>query len=140
MDRTKLPPTTQAAIDVLTRVQDILVVKSSYYGDSIGNAMLSLSNATPEMKLIVRIEDKLSRIARGTGDNTDAWIDLIGYAALLLAVRTPVVPTPDDAIPDDLGHIGDHGEESVQYLRCCEGELPCTAWALCPQFGRSKSK
>lgn len=83
-----LPAVTQRAIDVLTHVQGVLAEKSRYYGDSIGNPVVSLTAQPSETKLLVRMEDKLARITRGTGDNTDAWIDLIGYAALLLAMRT----------------------------------------------------
>lgn len=84
---TALPKVTAAAIDVLSHVQVVLAEKSKYYGDSIGNPVVSLTNQAAETKLLVRMEDKLARITRGTGDNTDAWIDLIGYAALLLAMR-----------------------------------------------------
>ena len=46
------------------------------------------SRAEPEEQLLVRIDDKLSRIARGSEfENDDTILDLIGYLVLLRIAR-----------------------------------------------------
>jgi hypothetical protein len=45
--------------------------------------MRIFSKSTPEEALLIRIDDKLSRIARGQDAGEDTILDLIGYLVLL---------------------------------------------------------
>lgn len=76
----------------VTRVTDdiraLLIAKNRSYGNSALAPVRIFSNASPTEALLVRIDDKLSRVARGTeypGDDTIR--DLIGYLVLLLIAR-----------------------------------------------------
>ncbi len=68
----------------LRRVALVLEKKSRSYGDSVGKPMRVFSKAGVTEGIKVRIDDKLSRVARGKewpGD--DVIVDLVGYLALL---------------------------------------------------------
>ncbi len=45
--------------------------------------MRIFSKSTPEEALLIRIDDKLSRIARGQDAGEDTILDLVGYLVLL---------------------------------------------------------
>lgn len=83
-------PTVKAAQEFLARVSAMLEQKNASYGDSAASPMRVFSQATVEEGLRVRIDDKLSRLARGSGEeDEDVLLDLVGYLALLAAVRDP---------------------------------------------------
>ncbi len=76
------------AADWLRNVAKVLEEKAISYGDSVGNPIRVFSHAGKTEGIKVRIDDKLSRVARGKewpGD--DVIVDLVGYLALL-AVTT----------------------------------------------------
>lgn len=65
-------------------LREMLLEKNAQYGDSALNPLRVASRASTEEQIRVRIDDKLSRIARGNGEgDEDAWLDLIGYVILL---------------------------------------------------------
>jgi len=69
---------------VLDKIGYMLVEKNKAYGDSALNPVRIFSKADPTEQIKVRIDDKLSRLARGNeypGDDTIN--DLIGYLVLL---------------------------------------------------------
>lgn len=71
--------------DVLDDVVSMLLEKNQSYGDSALNPLRIFSKSKTDEQLCVRIDDKLSRIARGnifSGDND--LRDLIGYLVLLM--------------------------------------------------------
>jgi hypothetical protein len=73
---------------VCNDIRDVLLAKNRSYGDSAANPVRVFSKASPEEAMLVRIDDKLSRIMRGSefpGDDTIT--DLIGYLILLKATR-----------------------------------------------------
>lgn len=83
--------TVKRATAWLAEVSKILVRKNRKYGDSAANPMRIFSKASPVEQLLVRIDDKLSRIARGDGlldTDEDVLRDLVGYLALLAAMKT----------------------------------------------------
>lgn len=61
----------------------MLVDKNRKYGDSALNPLRIFSKASPEEQILVRLDDKLSRIARGVGENEDPIVDSLGYLVLL---------------------------------------------------------
>jgi hypothetical protein len=70
---------------VLVDVGEVLIRKNKAYGDSALNPLQVFSKSDPLEAIRVRIDDKLSRIARsGIGfDEEDTITDLIGYLVLL---------------------------------------------------------
>ena len=75
---------------------ELLLAKNKAYGDSALNPIRIFTTANPQEQLRIRIDDKLSRIARGSefpGDDT--LLDLAGYL-ILLSVATDNATEPTD--------------------------------------------
>lgn len=71
---------------VCDSIRDLLLEKNRKYGDSALEPVRVMSQASAVEQILVRIDDKLSRISRGTGligDDEDVIQDLIGYFILL---------------------------------------------------------
>lgn len=69
---------------VLYEIRDLLIEKNSKYGDSALNPVRIFSKANSSEQIKVRIDDKLSRLARGIGDeDEDILKDTIGYLIML---------------------------------------------------------
>ena len=67
-------------------IKTLLLEKNLKYGDSALNPVRVMSNASPIEQILVRIDDKLSRIQQGQGgiqDDEDVIQDIIGYFILL---------------------------------------------------------
>tara|TARA_B100001250_G_scaffold168424_1_gene145118 strand:- start:548 stop:829 length:282 start_codon:yes stop_codon:yes gene_type:complete len=70
------------------KIKNLLIEKNRSYGDSALSPVRVFSKASAEEQLLVRLDDKISRIARGKefpGDDT--LMDLAGYLVLLLVSR-----------------------------------------------------
>jgi len=76
-----------AVRDYLNYIAGMLVKKNEAYGDSALNPVRIFSQAGNEEQLHVRIDDKLSRVARGQALDEDMIDDLIGYLTLLKLIR-----------------------------------------------------
>lgn len=77
------------------RIKAMLLEKNRRYGNSALDPLRAFSRADPVEQLKVRIDDKLSRIARGaTDDDEDTVLDLVGYLVLLLVARADCVRPP----------------------------------------------
>lgn len=74
--------TADAIISVCSDVQEMLLAKNRAYGDAAVDPLRVFSKADSLEQLNVRIDDKLSRIARGHAAGEDAEWDLIGYLIL----------------------------------------------------------
>lgn len=76
-------------VDIVTKeLGDLLKAKNKSYGDAALTPIRIFSKATAEEGLHLRIDDKLSRLARGNeypGDDTIK--DLAGYLILLMIER-----------------------------------------------------
>lgn len=73
---------------ILDKIGDELVSKNQAYGDSALNPVRIFSKADRTEQLNVRLDDKLSRVARGheyPGDDT--LKDIVGYIILLMIDR-----------------------------------------------------
>lgn len=71
---------------VCDNVKTLLISKNLKYGDSALDPMRVLSKASPVEQILVRLDDKLSRIQKGSGllgDDEDVIMDIIGYFVLL---------------------------------------------------------
>ena len=76
-------------------IKDLLLQKNAKYGDSALNPVRVMSQASPVEQILVRIDDKLSRIKHGNilEDDEDVVSDLIGYFILLkIALSKDVLP------------------------------------------------
>jgi hypothetical protein len=85
--------TMKAVRIIVEEIYTLLEEKNESYGDSATNPIRIFSKSSPEEQILVRIDDKLSRIAYGNeypGDDTIR--DLTGYLVLLLAQR--ILPPP----------------------------------------------
>jgi len=64
-------------------LRDLLHAKNLAYGNSALEPLRIMSKADPEEQIRVRIDDKLSRLARGSAAGEDVILDLLGYLILL---------------------------------------------------------
>ena len=78
--------------DECRRVERLLVAKNKAYGNSALDPLRIFSSADPAEQIRVRIDDKLSRIARGHAADEDVELDLIGYL-ILLRVQRAMTPS-----------------------------------------------
>ena len=77
---------------VLAEIGAMLKRKNRAYGNSALEPMRVFSRANLIEQLDVRIDDKLSRIAKGQAAGEDVEIDLIGYLVIKrIAVRLAVL-------------------------------------------------
>ena len=84
---------------ICDNVKDLLLQKNLKYGDSALDPVRVLSKSSPVEQILVRIDDKLSRIARGNliTDDEDVINDLIGYFVLLkIALERDVLAAYND--------------------------------------------
>lgn len=75
---------------VCDEYKEFLIAKNLQYGDSAIHPVRIFSKATDEEQLLVRIDDKLSRLVRGNDSmepDEDIMNDLLGYWILLQVVR-----------------------------------------------------
>lgn len=68
---------------VCDEIADLLISKNEAYGNSVFDPVRVFSQADVTEQIRVRIDDKISRIARGKEAGEDSLTDLIGYLVLL---------------------------------------------------------
>lgn len=71
-------------------IKALLLEKNVAYGNSAIDPVRVFSKASPEEQILVRLDDKLSRLARGNAAGEDVVLDLIGYLVLLRVARKSV--------------------------------------------------
>ena len=77
-----------SALDTqLQLIRSLLIEKNRAYGDSALMPLRCFSKASVIEQLLVRIDDKLSRVQRGSNAGEDVEIDLIGYLVMLRIAR-----------------------------------------------------
>ena len=79
-------------------IKKLLIDKNAKYGNSALNPVRVFSKADNVEQLLVRIDDKLSRIARGAGmeaTDEDTLNDLIGYLILLKIAKQAETKTEE---------------------------------------------
>ena len=82
---------------IVVKVINLLVEKNEQYGDSAFDPIRFFSKLGPDAGLRVRIDDKLSRLMRGSDtieSDIDVIEDLIGYFILLRLTMEGNTPTP----------------------------------------------
>lgn len=79
-------------------IRDLLLAKNLAYGDSALDPVRIFSQADPVEQILVRIDDKLSRLGRGKAAGEDVEQDLLGYLVLLRIAKSRAANTPPAAI------------------------------------------
>jgi len=65
-------------------LRDLLLAKNEKYGNSVLDPLRLFSRADTVEQIRVRLDDKLSRLARGSGvEDEDVVLDFIGYLVFL---------------------------------------------------------
>ena len=67
----------------LELVRETLIAKNRAYGNSAFDPVRVFSRADAAEQIRIRIDDKLSRMARGHAAGEDTVLDLMGYLVLL---------------------------------------------------------
>jgi hypothetical protein len=81
-------PEQQAIAEIGVEILDLLLLKNLRYGSSATNPIRVFSKLSPEEGILIRCDDKLSRIRAGAADDDeDPLFDLVGYLVLLLVER-----------------------------------------------------
>lgn len=77
-------PDSQAQIAaVCDEIKEMLLEKNRKYGDSALNPVRLFSKASATEQILVRLDDKLSRLRnQQTDEDEDVFLDLIGYLVL----------------------------------------------------------
>lgn len=84
LQKAQAAPSGESIVSTCMFIADMLVDKNIAYGDSALSPVRIFSKADPREQLHVRIDDKLSRLMKGTDYPGDNDIDdLIGYLVLL---------------------------------------------------------
>lgn len=86
-------PNGEAIVRECIAIAELLLAKNRAYGDAALNPVRIFSRADAVEQLKVRIDDKLSRLARGEAAGEDTELDLIGYLILLRVARRTRVKT-----------------------------------------------
>jgi hypothetical protein len=79
----KLAQTQADIATVCDEIKELLLEKNRLYGDSATNPVRVFSKADPTEAILIRMDDKLSRIRNmNRDDSEDAYLDLLGYLVL----------------------------------------------------------
>lgn len=84
---------------------EFLLEKNRNYGDSALEPVRIFSKADTAEQLRVRIDDKLSRLKRGSKAGEDVLLDLLGYFLLLKVHESRQAPEPPQWVPLDPNRI-----------------------------------
>lgn len=69
---------------VMEETRSMLITKNAQYGDSALSPLRIYSTSSPHEQLLVRMDDKISRMAHGAAAGEDPAGDLLGYQVLIL--------------------------------------------------------
>jgi hypothetical protein len=79
----------------LADVRDMLIAKNTAYGNSALDPVRIFSKADAIEQIKVRLDDKISRLQRGSNAGEDVETDLLGYLFLLRIARRIAVDNLD---------------------------------------------
>lgn len=80
-------------------IEEMLVEKNRAYGNSALEPVRLFSKADAVEQILVRIDDKLSRLSRGQAAGEDVEKDLLGYLVLLRIARKRADPNASCSAP-----------------------------------------
>lgn len=87
MSKPELTDTQRAIAEECEAVKELLLAKNAAYGNSAIEPLRIFSRSDTMEQINVRIDDKLSRLARGGNAGEDVELDLIGYLVLKRVAR-----------------------------------------------------
>lgn len=87
MKEANLTETQKLIVEECEALKQLLLAKNRAYGDSAIRPLRIFSSSDSVEQIKVRIDDKLSRIARGENAGEDVEIDLAGYLILLRVAK-----------------------------------------------------
>lgn len=98
-----LSPSGKKIVDECFRLAEMLIEKNIAYGDSaLSPLRLFAKGIDARAQILVRLDDKLSRLARGSAAGEDVILDLLGYLILYrIAPVTAEVPSADPAVVEN---------------------------------------
>lgn len=73
--------------EVCREMEEFLLSKNQSYGNSVADPVRIFHKGSPMDAINARIDDKLSRLARGCTSQEDTELDLIGYLILKRAME-----------------------------------------------------
>jgi hypothetical protein len=77
----------QMIMEECDAVKNMLLGKNKAYGNSALEPVRIFSKASTEEQILVRLDDKISRLSRGSAAGEDVVNDLLGYLILLRVSR-----------------------------------------------------
>jgi phytoene dehydrogenase-like protein len=104
----QLSPTLVRALKSLDEIKALLIEKNLKYGDSVANPKRIFSRASAMEQVLVRIDDKLSRISTMGPEaalDEDTVRDLIGYLALYLGLRDSKAESSSATLIEEDAHV-----------------------------------
>lgn len=91
-------PAAQEIAQAAIQLGALLLKKNTAYGDSALSPVECFAQGlSTSQRLGVRMDDKISRMARGNADGEDPQMDLAGYLILLRIALAREKPQPDQA-------------------------------------------
>lgn len=119
-------PDSERMLRVCLRVWAMLDEKNRAYGNSALEPLRVFSSADAVEQIRVRIDDKLSRLARGHAGGEDATADLMGYLVLLKVAELDWSDTEGRSAGDQLRLPLDapEGRPHVCHVPRCRAEVP----------------
>ena len=87
MEEANLTETQKLIVEECEALKRLLLAKNRAYGDSAIRPLRIFSSSDSVEQIKVRIDDKLSRLARGENAGEDVEIDLAGYLILLRVAK-----------------------------------------------------
>lgn len=76
----------QAAIsETCDEIKNMLLQKNEAYGNSAFDPVRLFSKSSAKEQILVRMDDKISRLSRGQAAGEDVYLDLIGYLIIYRA-------------------------------------------------------
>lgn len=93
-------PAAQSIAEVVVQLGALLLKKNTAYGDSaLSPIEVFARGMSPSQRMAVRMDDKVSRLARGAADGEDVEMDLAGYIVLQRIARAAENTTTVDDRP-----------------------------------------
>ena len=79
--------TSEKIVAICDGMKALLLEKNTRYGDSALHPIQVFSRLNPREGILIRLDDKLSRVKNGEGLRKNDIADLIGYLVLLCAAE-----------------------------------------------------
>jgi len=99
LERAAIGPNGKKILDECLNLASMLIEKNIAYGNSALNPVrIFARDLDPKAQILVRLDDKLSRLARGSAAGEDVILDLLGYLILYRIADAPAATNPLDSI------------------------------------------